>query len=528
MRRLLSFVLIVGLVAMVAGCGQQTPEIKNSIPKPEGLIIRGTVRGETIDNSGGMTDTGDPLAGVVLVLDGQSTNKTDTTDSNGDYSFTGLGEGVYIVTATLEGYQRNIGGTVTIGGGLQPTSDNTEIVNDILMINEPVVLTISPDSTTTVEAAALTITVGFNEAMDPSTVRPTLVDSGLRAVAIADNQSLTTAWSADGKTLTLTTGALLANRTYTLNLDPGTTARDAAGIPLDTTGGGNTGGGGLRTGLYTGVVYRAASGGAPGAPTGLQAIVNTKVIGVTALDYGDAIAGNESIRLTWNSPTSGQVTGYRVYVSCSSGPYLLLRDASTVNWPTIGQVTTNTLLAEVDDINFTIKGVSVQTGGNYPGGVDPVCRGNAMLINDKACFRVVAYNAEGESSAATAEAQDATGPTLNPTADYGPAPLTNGYALPAVADNTQAYIAFQEPVNLTSAGTASNYSLSGGANIQSVTALTSSMIDLNMVGGNDFTVVLIDSDSDISGGTLVVLTVSGVTDLAGNAVVTGTLDTVTF
>ena len=546
--------LIVGLGILVSGCGQQTPSISTSSSQPKALTIRGTVYGSILYwyvdpwNEYWKENRGNPMAGVAISLSGNGVNRTTTTNANGEYSFTDLPQTAgsygqmmvadvvqnsgYIIVASKEGYQRTIAGTA-LSSSSGPLPDNTETTLDVDMSSRPVVLSISPAPGSTVEAAPLNITVEFNEAMDPATVRPTLTCKGIRTFAAGDTQNLTCAWSNGNKTLVVTSGALLPNQIYQFMLDPDGTAKDASGIVLDSLlsyDEDDTGSGGLTADNYNGErpdqYYRVAAGGAPGAPTELQLLLNGKL---TGLDYQDINYGLATVVLNWITPASGQISGYKVYASRSSaGPWQLIRDASDSNHAMIGDVKTNSLQTEVDDINFSIYGNTLQSGGNYPGGVDPVCIGNAMFINSKAYFRVVAYNADGESSAATAEAQDSTGPILS-ISSYNGAALTliNGYVLPATVDDTERYIAFREPVNQSDAGTAGNYALDGGLTVSSVQVMTSSDYDIEPIG-NEFgglgayTVIHIKASGALTGRTL---TVSGTRDLAGNAVVTGTGDT---
>ncbi|MFH1826362.1 MAG: Ig-like domain-containing protein [bacterium] len=525
MRKMLLVALLLGLtVSLITGCSQTaTPELisqlqNSTTPQPEGLTIRGTVY--ALNQS---AVVGDPLAGVSLLLSGKTTAETTTSyeavsDVNGCYMFTNLPEGAYRIVATKEGYQRMVSAADIVLGGftLVPSTDNTNVVQNINMTNTPLVVSISPAPGTTVEAAALTLTVVFNEAIERSSVRPRFTAQGIRTYSVADTGELTTSWSADSKTLTLTTGVLLANQAYSLNLDPGTVAQDLEGNLLDATGGS----GGLATAIYTGANatddYRVTSGGVPGVPTNLQITVNDADPSQTApsLQYTDADAGTEDVDVSWWAPISGQVTGYKVYVStASTGPWALLGTSSD----------TDLLGSDVDDVNTALYNGTIAAGT-----VDPVANRRGAFISNSVHFKVVAFNGDGEGTALTTSARDNTGPTIDGTADYGATELTNGYRLPAVADNTIAYVAFNEPVNVTSAGTLANYSLSTGT-ITSVTVLTSNRDDLGGAFGTAFTVVKIDADTSLAAASGVTLTVgTGVTDLSGNPVVAATGDTITF
>ncbi len=496
MRKLLSFVLIVGLVAMVAGCAQ-TPEVKSSTAKPADMTIRGTVYGV---NQAGVQ--GNPLDGVVLILSGQSVSRNTVTDANGEYSFTGLPEGRYIVVATKEGYQRNVGTTITLGQvALVPTSDKTEVVNNINMANQPVVLSISPEPGATVEASALTITVVFNEAMDPASVRPALTCQGIRAFAIADTQNLTTSWSSDNKTLTITTGALLLNQTYRLAVTPGNIAEDTEGNLIDNTGG-TTNAGGLSQTIYnnsassSSLDYRTASGGAPGTPTGLLLSVNGKARG--NIDYNDVILGTEQVNLSWLAPSSGQISGYRVYVSTgSSGP-----------WSLLGSATGNAFGSTVSVVNTRLY------GGSY----DPTCIKHMAFVTDTVYFRAVAWNPEGESTGVATSERDAVEPGVFAVARQNPSNVTalsvagidaslTDYSAAANLD-MGCYITFTEPMDVSTLTDATKYTPTVGS-------VTSATVVFN--SGGSTVVELVFSVANPPANTVTV-SGSGPADLSGNTV----------
>jgi len=69
----------------------------------------------TYSISGTVTSGGAPLSGVTITLSGTSSG-TATTDTNGDYSFTGLADGSYTVTPSLAGYTFTSPIDVTLNG----------------------------------------------------------------------------------------------------------------------------------------------------------------------------------------------------------------------------------------------------------------------------------------------------------------------------------------------------------------------------------------------------------------------------
>jgi inhibitor of cysteine peptidase len=77
----------------------------------------GTVVSTTYSISGTITSGGTPLAGAIVVLSGAAANAA-MTDTGGNYSFTGLSNGNYTVTATLAGWDLTPAShSVTVGSG---------------------------------------------------------------------------------------------------------------------------------------------------------------------------------------------------------------------------------------------------------------------------------------------------------------------------------------------------------------------------------------------------------------------------
>ena len=70
------------------------------------------------------TVSGTGSSGVVITLSGDKSTST-TTDSSGNYSFAGLGNGSYTVTPSLAGYTFN------------PTSTTVSIVNNNNQVARP-------------------------------------------------------------------------------------------------------------------------------------------------------------------------------------------------------------------------------------------------------------------------------------------------------------------------------------------------------------------------------------------------------
>ena len=486
-------VCMIGSVAvLISGCGQTTPQIKtevSTVPQPKGLTIRGTVYGEGL--SGNLKN---PLAGVVLTLnggavtaDGRATyTRVTTSDANGGYVFTDLPQSASsinftsasikatyninsgnTIVAVKDGYQKQINYNISLtnGTGSNPLPDNSEINVDIVMTSNPVILSMSPMPGTTVEAAANTIAVNFNEAMDKSTIRPTLSCKGMRGYSsIGDTQTLTTTWSADSKTLYITTGPLLQNKEYQLLVDPNQIGRDIDGFALDNSGGVYDGG--LASSIYNGsdaeegnYHYRTASGGAPGAPTGVLLTVN----GTTSIDVWD-VAFGESVDLSWIAPQSGNVSGYKVYVSNSaSGPWQLLDDPTTQN----------SFSSDTNTINVVLYGLN---WAQY----NASCIKQMAFVTDPTYFKVAAFNAEGETASAAVHMRDNVKPKIV-SASLDPVNGWNSnYSVPSalrasltdfgnVSTYEGCYLFFYEPMDPATLSDASKYTVSTG---QTVTAAT--------------------------------------------------------
>jgi len=504
--------LIVGFLAV--GCGTQTPQIQTSSNQPSGLVIRGTVY--ALNQSGTIMDN--PVAGVVLFLSGDSVSRTTTTNANGEYSFanlpsnnTGSGSQGYNIVATKEGYQRTMTNNLNFGSMVgSPVPDNSILTQDITLSNRPVVLSISPVPGTTIEAVAKTFTVVFDEAMDQSSVRPSLTCTGIRTFTIGDTQTLSATWSADSKIMYITTlGALASNQTYRLQIDPGTLAKDLAGNLLDTLVAApiNTNSGGLTNAIYNQTsannYFRTASGGVPGAPTGLLVTVNGK----TTIDYSDAISGG-NVNLSWLAPSGLiSISGYKVYASTSStGPWY---GFSTV-------YTTNIAIPTINSVNQLLY------GPNAPYNAD--CIRELAFVTDPVYFKVIAFNGDGEGTGVVSSAfRDSVRPILfsnayrNPAAPSlvaimnttGALPKYHTFVLPDVnpLQDKGCYLIFTEPMNLSNLTDASKYT------IGAVAAASATIV----YNSNGYTVVELTFTNPIATtGAVVTLSIAGVTDLSNN------------
>ena len=498
---LLTAICLVGVIgALISGCGQQTPSINTVNSQPKGLSIKGTIYTTTLSGT-----VGGPISGAVVTLSGDRANYTAVTNSQGEYVFSGIPDGTYVVVATAEGHQRLSTTTVTIKPSSDVPADNTITVGDIQLSSQPVILSYSPAPNSVITQSP-TFVVTFNEAMDTSTVIPAMAAAGVRTFALSGSTvPLSTSWSSDSKTLTITPeAALISNESYTLSVSS-VAMRDASGYSIDTTG---------EQALATSQTYRVATGGVPGDPSNLTVIVNNKpftTVEGTGADYLDVYTSANWIDLYCDPPSSGGlVTGYKFYAA--------LDTASAGNYVLIGSTTVNYLSLQISTLITAL----------YNSTVNPVSTMNYPFINKAVYFKVVAYNGDGESAAASSGAvKEVVGPQVDLTAFDGRATqgkaaelLNNNYylaALTAGTDTKIAYIAFNQPVDAATIIPA-NFTLSGGATVAAASLLTSSSTNLTAsFTGNVYSIVKITSDTDFTGAeTLTVGT--GVKDLAGNPV----------
>lgn len=513
--------LVIGILAV--GCGTSAPQIQTSSQAPTGLSIRGTVYANTnVANASQST----PLAGAVLSLSGDTANRTTTTNANGEYVFgdltannTGFGQG-YTIVATKEGYQRQIITSLNFGSGiLSPVQDGSVLTQDFNLIDNPVVLSISPAPRTIVTAAQTTFTVAFNEAMDQSSVKPSFTCTGIRASAVGDTQTLTATWSADSKVMYLTTnGASFANVTYQLQVNPGASrAADLAGNLLDPlTAAGNSGG--LAAVVYNAANYLTAANGAPDAPTGLLVTVNDK----TTIDFSDAIVGGDNVQLSWIN-SSGLVSGYRVYVAKSaSGP-----------WAKLGADSPNTFagptITNVNDALYIAGSWNIDASRNL------------AFVTDSIYFKVVAFNGDGEGTAAVSSAlRDSVKPRVftagvvrpcyrNPVTPAlfinTPGALTD-YSLAGATQNMGCYIRFNEPMDISALKNTAKYiPTTGAGTVASATVVSNvggvAVVQLIFTAGNpnppgNTITVATDTQKDLSGNLMDDTTDAGIVPTARN------------
>jgi hypothetical protein len=303
---------------------------------------------------------------------------------------------------------------------------------------------------------------------------------------------------------------LLANEFYRFEVDPDYIAKDLAGNLLDITGSGDGwGAGGLTSEVYNNsggspqnYDYRTASGGAPGAPTGVLLTVNNK----TVIDYADAANGSNKVNLAWLAPSSGAITAYKVYVGkSSSGPWERIADDAGNYF-----IEANFFSSEVTDVNEALYGDMYNAD----------CLKMLAFVTDPVYFKVVAFNGEGETAATAVATRDAVKPTV-PGAPAGGAyqnpgdaalvalgfPASLAAALPNYASsNLGCYIAFSEPMNLASLTDTTKYT-PGTGSVNGATVVYNS---------EGLTLVKLTFDTANVLGSTVTVATDGPVDLSGN------------
>lgn len=528
------------LAAIIYGCGQVTPQINSSSAQPGNLSIRGTVYAEKADIFTiplFLTSRGDPYPGAYVALSGSSGTWSTTSDAKGEYVFAGVPDGSYHLHVTAEGYQdRSTVLFFVVGGAIKPINnipaDQTMTIFDVDLWGNPIITSYSPASGEVISNNQV-FTVKFNEAMDTSTVKVSMVPQGVRTADIAQSTAqLNMVWSNGNKTLTITPrDQLISNEVYQLvfdwNLNFGNILlssgpRDLKGnlmvtpfwldfvhFPFEINACDNR------------AVYRVASGGVPGAPSNLQITYNTGAGGpphiTTEADAYDfwinLYSYPNTIFLSWDSPASGQISGYNIYTSNgSSSEYLKLN---------------KTLIASNE---YTTNGYNFEkTFWPLPNQVpwsDPVCSGNYPFINNPVRIKVVAVNGDGEGPGVEISAIDNVSPKLvtseSANSGFTGALLNDDYYLPAIpaASSGEAYLGLSEPVNPAT--------VSGNVTISGVT-LTATLLTQSSGYLAPFpkfmSVIKLDAGTtDITGKTVTIT--SGLKDLAGNAPVAGSGDTI--
>jgi hypothetical protein len=489
--------LIAGAVLLIGGCGQSNPTINTSNPQPSGLKLKGVVRTTTLNST-----IGDPIAGAFVSLSGDKANQTVVTNANGEYVIENVPDGSYNLIVTAEGHTRN--STTAVAVAIKPSSnipaDNTITVTDIQLDSNPIILSYSPTPMSVVGNRP-TIVVTFNEVMDASSVVPTLAAAGIRTmVAGPSTVPLTGTWdsSTSPRVLTLVPQAdLISNETYTLTING--SAMDAAGYAISSA---------PEQAQELSPEFRVTTGGVPGAPGNVLVVVGTMPMSYEAgvgPDYANVFnAGN--VGFYW-TPSSGVVTGYRVYVA----------NSTTGNYHLIGTSTGN-----ANFMDFSMANIITAL---YNGTVDPLGTLNYPMINLPLYVKVVAFNGDGESAAASTSAIELVGPRLSATAKrqatWGTdTVLNNNYVLPAITDANTAYIAFVEPVDAATATNIANYSIAGG-NVLSATLMTNSSAVLTTFAAGTYAIIKIQADIAVVGAAIT-SKLGGVKDLAGNTALADT------
>lgn len=527
-KKVLLLLSLVGIAALIYGCGQATLQANDVSPQPAGLSIRGTVyaaKDDSLTLPPFYFSRGDPHPGAYVVLSGSSGTWSTTTDARGEYLFPDVPDGNYQIRVSAEGYQERA--TVwffVVGTTIKPSekipADQTMTIFDIDLWANPIITSYSPASGEVITNDQVFI-IKFNEAMETSTVKASLVPLGLRTTAVAQgNAQLNLSWSDGDKTLTITPrDKLISNEVYRLIfdwnvfIDPPYGPRDKRGnllvtpiwidyfgIPIEINAHDNY------------ADYRVASGGVPAAPSNLKIcynILGTITTEADAYDYWENLyLTSEAIYLNWDAPTGGgPITGYNIYAANGASKEYLKVNSDPI--------TTNCFSADVRTFEATF----------WPQGVpwsDPVCGGNYPFINNPCRIKVVAFNGDGEGPGVGISAQDTVSPRITSaeSAGFAGGLLLNLYYLPAIPalSSGEAYIGLSEPVNPST--------VSGNVTIAGV-SLTATLL----TQFSDYLFPGVMSVIKLDAGTTNIRTKTvtieaGLKDLAGNSPVSGSGDTI--
>lgn len=496
MKHTLKLIGLLAVIALIAGCGQTSPTVNLSNNQPNGLKIKGMVREYNVSGSvaGG-------IVGAVVVLEGDSTTKTVVTNSAGEYLIEGIPDGTYNLLVTAEGYIGNQNAGVAFKSSMCVPADNTIVTSDIVLSANPIIISHSP-APNSVVASNQAFTVTFSKPMDTSTVMFDLAPTGLRSYLLVTPTGRTTvSWDSAGRVATVTpTTNMAMNTVYKLTVSSG--AKDLKGYQIL-----NYTSNAYRSLTLT-PTYRVASGGVPGAPSGVVVTVNGMTI--EAADYMSEFSNpSNTMSINWQPSPLENITGYRIYASKDGANYAIL-DVRTTNYGA-----------------FTIQAVinALYGAGTVLNPSRPV---NYPFENFPVYFKVVAYNGDGESAGTVVSVQDKIGPKI----------LGGGYKdsfVPFIDGNNYyvSDIASDECLLVTTSSLDESTLLPANFRITddgSPVTITNVQYLADYLSGNLMSLIKIKSTSmlNTSGHTFVATIGTGVKDVAGNPVVVGTADTRTW
>lgn len=482
------------VIALIAGCGQTSPTLNLSNNQPNGLKIKGVVREYNLNGR-----VGGGIAGAVVVLEGDSTTKTVVTNSAGEYLIEGIPDGTYNVLVTAEGYIGNQNAGVAFKSSMCVPADNTIVTSDIVLNANPIVFSYSPTPNSVV-ASNQAFTVTFSKPMDTSTVTFDLTPTGLRSYFVppVPTGRTTVSWDSTGRVATVTpTTNMAMNTVYRLTVATG--AKDLKGYQiLDYSSG-------SYRSLTLTPTYRIASGGVPGAPSGVVVTVNGMTI--EAADYQSEFSNPSStMSINWQSAPLENITGYRIYASKDGANYAIL-DVRTTNYGAF------TVQAVISALYGAGTALNPSRPVNYP------------FENFPVYFKVVAYNGDGEGAGTVVSVQDKVGPKI----------IGGGYKdsfAPFIDSNNyyQSAIASDECLLVTTPSLDESTLLPANFRItDNGSAVTISDVKYlaDYFSGTYLSLIKIKSTSmlNTSGHAFVATIGTGVKDVAGNPVVVGTSDT---
>jgi|GEM_PF-2519015 len=484
--------LLVFLGVGLIGCGQSVPEVKSINWANNNLTLVGTVYEYNMDL------TQKPVAGAIISLVGKET-KTTTSGSDGRYNVSGITTGVYTIIVTKEGYQTYFYSSYSIA----TTYDNYTCNQNINLVNQPIILSITPSNGAIVPANLSTIIVEFNEPMDPTSAYGYVNFNRISAAGLsaAGLSGTTNSWSNNNRTLTITLSEPLTKEGmynfYLVGPDGNyTTIRDASknvltttyssGAMFNTTGSISTPQGN-GTAIVTNFFTSTLPAITPGKPTGLRIFDKN---GSGDIDYPDVKTYNtDYLVLTWNATTDA--TAYKVYGSYAEGPYQQLYVAGYGYMPF--NATGGSLYVYATDNSIA----NLTRVGNETSLINPVDPGTPWpFLGSGISLEVAAVSAFGETRSDPITAKDNVKPTVGT----------------ATVSGTIVTVTFSEPLNRAVAENAANYVLSDGAAASTVT----SAVLVNNYSTPALTTVRLTLNPAAPAGTVTVQ--SGVTDLSSNIV----------
>lgn len=438
-----------------------------------------TVKGQVVDQNMA------PLAGSVVTLFDATVAPAvpiaqTTTASDGSYQFTGIDDGLSInITAVSRdgSLKGNLPLPITLPGQLNPDSTNAgvemaPIVEKVVDAASPYVVGITPGNNSDVSPSALQFVYTFSEPIkqtpytrtDLPVGSHTMIDDivlnfvGLKKTS--GSVDFTAQWNAAFSQLTITPQGLVGSARYTLDLTAAFNSgkiTDAAGNPLVN----NTN----ITGDFEPLQFTTSGGSpVPAAPT----VTRRFVAGYfSQLDYTGGTVG-----LEWNYDQNAR--SYNIYKSIDGGSFQLLQ-------------------SDFYGIQFTDNSGSLVVP---QGAANPLAAGTVS-------YQVRAVSRDLVEGAASNVI----------TVGDGVAPRLVNATVAASGNNSWTYtLSFSEPLKVSTAESVTSYLFTNTGTVV-FTKVSASYVGVSQNGTYIVVLSVTTSATPVAGYTL---TVSGVTDVAGN------------